>query len=197
MPPFPDCVPPCPVIAGDDNLGLRSVRHDGTCSLAGLLARKSSSSKEVVASFVCLPCCSTCVIHVGLYNRIASNRRPGHHFGILDVHKPLRQLRKRQVPVTNNFVGQRSRHALNKKASGSVFGNAPVRLLDQRPLNVVPIVVGLWVGAVERQITKSSGPGNQVLRVSAGLLPIHREGIVDNLCVCNQLNPHFSSFFCC
>src|SRR5690606_25137374 len=45
-------VPPCPVIAGDDNLGLRSVRHDGTCSLAGLLSRKPSSSKEVVVSVV-------------------------------------------------------------------------------------------------------------------------------------------------
>src|SRR5690606_23395858 len=113
-----------------------------------------------------------------------------------DVHKPLRQLRKRQVPVTNNFMAQGSRHAFNKKASGSVLGNAPVRLLDQRPLNVVPIVVGLWVGAVERQITKSSGPGNQVLRVSAGLLTFHlRERVVDNLCVCNQLNLHFSSFW--
>src|SRR5690606_18440688 len=66
MPPFPDCVPPCPVIAGDDNLGFRGIRHDGTCSLTGLLSRKSSSSKEVVVSVVCLPCCSECVIHVGL-----------------------------------------------------------------------------------------------------------------------------------
>src|SRR5690606_9993717 len=39
---------------------------------------------------------------------------------------------------------------------------------------------------------------NQVLRVGTGLLTFHlRERVVDNLCVCNQLNPHFSSFFCC
>src|SRR5690606_25200018 len=94
-------------------------------------------------------------------------------------------------------MAQGSRHAFNKKASGSVLGNAPVRLLDQRPLNVVPIVVGLWVVAVEREITKSSSRGNQVLLVIAGLLPFRRsERVVDNLCVCKQVNLHFPSIWC-
>src|SRR5690606_1746488 len=65
MPPFPDSVTPCAVIASNHDLGLRGIRHDGPCSLAGLLSRKSGSCKDVVVSVVCLPCCSECVIHVG------------------------------------------------------------------------------------------------------------------------------------
>src|SRR5690606_27100333 len=125
------------------------------------------------------------------------NRWRIHHLGILNVHEPLRQLRKRQIPMADQLMRKRTGHSGYVDGRGPMLGNTPMTLLNQRPLDVIPVIERLWIRAAERLVTRRPSVSTQVRRVGAGLRTFHlRERVGDNLRVCNQLSPHFSCYWC-
>src|SRR5690606_28674966 len=100
------------------------------------------------------------------------------------------------MPMADQLMRKRTGHSGYVEGRGPMLGNAPMTLLNHRPLDVVPVIVRLLSRAAERLLTRTPSVSNQVLRVGTGLLAFHlRERVVDNLCVCNQLNLHFPAFW--
>src|SRR5690606_20438938 len=147
-------VAPSAHIAGDDDSGLRHVRHDRAGCLASLLALQALFHQSLDQYFVGLGC----VVHrrvkfVGDQVVVISKRRGNDRLCVLDVDVALTQLRVAEVSVPNQLVSQCPADAGHVERRRGVLQDRKVPLVED-VLQVVVVRLGLRVWLVEALVAR-------------------------------------------
>src|SRR5690554_1216471 len=192
-------VAPSAHVAGDDDSGLRHVRHNRSSCLPSLLALQALFHQSLDQCFVGLGC----VVHRRVkfvFNQVVfiSKRRWNYRLRILDVDETLTQLRVAEVSVSNQLVSQCPANAGHIERRRGVLQYRIMPLVEDVP-QVVLIRLSLRVGLVEALVTRT--PGELCQQVSVGADPVisnsgsvlpNRLHVRDNR-VTNQINLQLSS----
>src|SRR5690606_9232467 len=192
-------VAPSSHVAGDDDSGLRHVRHDRAGCLTSLLALQALFHQSLDQCFVGLGC----VVHRRIkfvFNQVVfvSKRRGNDRLRVLDVDESLTQLRVRQVPVPNQLMGQRPADSGHIDRRRSMLQDREVPLLED-VREVVVVRLSLRVRLVEALVART--PGELCQQVSVGADPVisNSGSVLTNLLhvrnkrVSNQIDLQLSS----